>query len=62
MFLLECNDGTFGYNCEECHKGCKDGMCEKFSENGHCSYGCYPGYKGNTCAGGNVFLYCPFAI
>ena len=58
MVILECNNGTFGYNCEDCSNGCKDEKCEKFSDNGFCTLGCKPGYQGETCEGDNVSIHC----
>ena len=45
-------NGTYGYECPECHKNCRDKKCDKFSINGKCTDGCEAGYDGEICQQG----------
>ena len=53
-----CPNGKFGLNCEnDCH--CLNSMaCDK--ENGHCSSGCAPGWKGNFCEESMANYFIPY--
>ena len=52
LFLLECSNGTYGYECQTCSEHCVNSICEKFSENGDCLYGCEVGYTTKNCTEG----------
>ena len=46
--FIECDAGKFGVECKSnCSSNCKHKTCNHV--NGRCSYGCYPGYRGNKC-------------
>lgn len=47
--IIECADGTFGYNCtSNCSGHCQnDSSCNK--QTGHCARGCNPGYTNDDC-------------
>lgn len=50
--VIECNEGTFGYDCvNNCSGHCfNTSSCNK--ENGHCDKGCNPGYTKSDCSKG----------
>ena len=52
--LIECTDGTYGYNCKECSKNCQERQCDKFTHNGKCTLGCIAGYTGDNCIQGRL--------
>lgn len=54
-FLAECQEGHYGYNCEEkCSENCGDsGKCDR--KTGQCKDGCKAGWIGNTCEKGERF-------
>ena len=49
LFAVECEDGSYGYNCvDKCSSNClHDFPCNK--TNGHCEQGCKPGYSKPLC-------------
>lgn len=49
---IDCNDGTFGYNCtNNCSSHClNDSSCNK--QTGQCDRGCKPGYTFDNCSKG----------
>ena len=50
----ECPLGTHGDRCTlDCPPNCKD---ECSQQTGYCNRGCNPGYTGNTCETGKIFL------
>lgn len=50
--VIECIDGTYGYNCtNNCSGHCMNGSpCNKTT--GYCDKGCKPGYINADCARG----------
>lgn len=53
VLVSECPDGKYGQNCREnCSATCNS--CNKKS--GFCEYGCKPGWKGDNCETGIVFI------
>ena len=57
VFVLVCDDGTFGYDCKNnCSGNCmNDSPCN--TQTGHCDRGCKPGYTTENCSEGfNVFV------
>lgn len=48
--VIECSDGTYGYNCENnCSGHCMNNtLCNK--QTGHCDGGCNPGYTNAACS------------
>lgn len=60
--VIECDVGTFGYNCaNNCSGHCLDGSpCNKYS--GHCERGCNPGYTNDDCKKGEFIYECYFVI
>lgn len=48
--VLECADGTYGYNCTKiCSGHClNNSPCNK--QNGYCDKGCNPGYTNVDCS------------
>ena len=47
FYHSECDNGTFGYDCEKECKTCQKTTCERF--NGNCTYDCIEGYNGHQC-------------
>lgn len=47
--FVECDNGTYGYNCvNSCSGHCLNGsICNK--QTGHCDMGCDPGYTDSDC-------------
>lgn len=54
LLVKECDDGTFGYDCEnKCSGNCQNGApCDK--DNGNCLNGCNPGYTYDNCSKGTI--------
>lgn len=52
IYVLECDDGKYGYNCTyNCSGHClSDSTCNK--QTGHCDGGCEPGYTAKDCSNG----------
>lgn len=50
--VIECNEGTFGYDCvNNCSDHClNNSPCNK--QTGHCDGGCNPGYTNRDCTEG----------
>lgn len=50
--VIECEDGTYGYNCtNNCSGQClHNSPCNKYT--GHCDNGCNPGYTNSDCIKG----------
>lgn len=50
--VIECDDGTYGYNCvNTCSVHCvNDSHCNK--QTGNCDRGCNPGYTYSDCEKG----------
>ena len=44
---LECNDGTYGFNCKYKCTTCNNTSCERFD--GNCTGGCIKDYEGHQC-------------
>lgn len=57
LLVKECDDGTFGYDCEnKCSGNCQNGaLCDK--DNGNCLNGCNPGYTYDNCSKGTIQKY-----
>ena len=52
-FLKECDDFHYGFNCNEtCNVNCKG--CNRTT--GECQNGCNPGWTGNRCREGDMFV------
>ena len=49
LIVVECEDGTYGYDCvHNCSSNClNDSPCKK--QNGQCTEGCKPGYTNALC-------------
>jgi hypothetical protein len=43
----ECNNGTYGFNCEGTCKTCQNTSCERFK--GNCTDGCIKDFEGHQC-------------
>lgn len=60
--VIECDAGTFGYNCvNNCSGHCLNGStCNKSS--GKCERGCNPGYTNDDCSKGEFLYQCYFGL
>lgn len=54
LSVIECNYGTYGYNCvNNCSGHCLNySPCNK--QTGHCDDECKPGYTDTNCSKGNL--------